>query len=601
MSGLLITVTSAGYRALVNKPNTGTNAVTVTHIGLSAASFTANEDMTALPGEFMRLTSFGGVAVAKDTLHLSIRDDGPSQYAYRAFGLYLSDGTLFAIYSQPDVILDKSAAASMLLTADVRFQKIDATTLVFGDTYWLNPPATETVQGVLEIADRAEAIAGTDHTRALTPAGGKAIMDARLGEGAPSTFIKSLLNTASALLLRGALGLGNAAVRNEGAGNNLDADKLDGEHGAFYRDFRNLNNLPPDFNPSTHKHLWADLSNVPDTAMRWPFWEEVQNRPKTMTPDPHVHSAADITSGVLGLDRIPALPMPRVTGLESVLAGKASTGGGDMTGQWRFMRNNPPPDGSAYNTGNIELRTHDASFPRIGFHRSGADAIALTYEGGATVSLWTNSGSRHLLWHGGNFDPNGKANINGDSVGSMRLIGGGAAYYVRDRDSGRDWAMYAHADRIAFFNGGGDIVSITANGAIIANGGFDDGSSVRLKCDLQPLPYGLADIERIVTRVGRYRDFYNGDGRLRLFVLAEQLRGVIPEAVNDDGIIIDGDSYGTVQYSQLIPPLIVGEQQLAENARRDRAQVAQVRADLDALADEFRSFVSEMRASREAA
>ena len=92
MSGLLITVTSAGHRALVNRTNTGTNAVTVTHIGLSAATFTATEDLTALPGEFLRLTSFGGVAVAKDTLHLSIRDDGPSQYAYRAFGLYLGDG-----------------------------------------------------------------------------------------------------------------------------------------------------------------------------------------------------------------------------------------------------------------------------------------------------------------------------------------------------------------------------------------------------------------------------------------------------------------------------------------------------------------------------
>lgn len=135
MSGLFITVTSAGYRALVNRTNTGTNSVTVTHIGLSAATFTSTEDLTALPGEFIRLTSFGGVAVAKDTLHLSIRDDGPGQYAYRAFGLYLGDGTLYAVYNQPDVILDKSAAASMLLTPDVRFQKIDATTLVFGDTY----------------------------------------------------------------------------------------------------------------------------------------------------------------------------------------------------------------------------------------------------------------------------------------------------------------------------------------------------------------------------------------------------------------------------------------------------------------------------------
>lgn len=590
MSGLFITVTDAGFRALVNPTNTGTRAVSLTHIGLSAARFDAVPGLTALPGEFKRLTTFGGAAVAKDTLHLSIRDDGPEAYSIRAFGLYLDDGTLFAVYSHPDVLMNKDAAISMLLTADVRFQRIDVSQLVFGDTVWLNPPATETVQGVVELADRAEAAAGTDRTRAVTPDGVKAAMDARLGDSAPSTFVRSILNAATALALRLALGLGNAAVRDEGAGKGLDADKLDGEHGAYYRDFRNLTNVPSDFTPKPHRTAWADLDGVPDTASRHPTYDEVTNKPDDFKPKQHGHAASEITSGVLAPERVPSLPMSRVTGLESTLAAKVSTSGGEIFGRLLLTRDNPPPDGSAYNSGHIELKTMDTSFPRLGFHRAGADAVAIVYEGGTSLALWSNAGNRFDMWHGGNFNPHAKANIGSPSAGTIHLTGGAAAYYLRDRDSNRDWAFYGHGDRLAIFNGSGDVVTVTPWGSVIANGGFDDGSSYRLKRDLKPLPYGLADVERIVTRIGRYRDFYNPDGRLRLFVLAEQLRGVIPEAVNDDGVVIDGERYGTVQYAQLLPPVIVSVQQLAANARADRAELASVRAGLDALAREFAAF-----------
>ncbi|MEI2454578.1 hypothetical protein [Lysobacter firmicutimachus] len=590
MSGLFITVTDAGFRALVNSSNTGTRAVSLTHIGLSAASFAAAPNLTTLPGEFKRLTTFGGAAVAKDTLHLSIRDDGPEAYSIRAFGLYLDDGTLFAVYSHPDVLMNKDAAVSLLLTADVRFQRIDVSQLVFGDTVWLNPPATETVQGVVELADRVEAVAGTDRTRAMTPDGVKAAMDARLGDAAPSPFVKSILNAASALLLRAALGLGNAAVRDEGAGKGLDADKLDGEHGAYYRNFDNLTNVPGEFTAKKHRHAWADLDGVPDTASRNPTFDEVTNKPDDFKPKPHPHSASDITSGVFAPERIPALPIARVSGLETALANKVGVTGGEIWGRLILTRDSPPPDGSAYNTGHLELKTTNTSFPRIGFHRSGADAIAIVYEGGTSLTLWSNTGNRYDLWHGGNFNPNGKANLGTPSPGSIHLTGGAAAYYLRDRDSNRDWALYAHGDRVALFNGGGDVVTITPWGSITANGGFDDGSSYRLKRDLKPLPYGLAEVERIVTRIGRYRDFYNRDDRLRLFVLAEQLRGVLPEAVNDDGLVIDGERYATVQYSQLMPPVIVSVQQLAANARDDRAELAKVRDSLDTLRSEFAAF-----------
>lgn len=42
---------------------------------------------------------------------------------------------------------------------------------------------------------------------------------------------------------------------------------------------------------------WSRLINLPDFATRWPAWGEVTGKPSVFTPDTHVHSTADITSG----------------------------------------------------------------------------------------------------------------------------------------------------------------------------------------------------------------------------------------------------------------------------------------------------------------
>src|SRR4051794_34424510 len=106
-----ITVTTAGHNALVNAQNTGTLPVLVSQIGVTATAFAPGVAMTALPGELKRLTTFAGQAVADDTVHVSIRDDSADAYSLRGFGLYLADGTLFAVYGQSGVILEKSPQA----------------------------------------------------------------------------------------------------------------------------------------------------------------------------------------------------------------------------------------------------------------------------------------------------------------------------------------------------------------------------------------------------------------------------------------------------------------------------------------------------------
>lgn len=237
---LSITVTNAGRIALINAANTGTAPVTIAQVGLSATGVIPASAATALPGEFKRVSTFSGDVVADNTIHLIVRDEGSEIYTVRSFALYLADGTLFAIYGQAGVILEKSAQALLLLAIDIQFEDIDATTLTFGNTNFLNPPATTTTQGVVELATDDESTTGTDAQRAVTPKGMKTAvsswLNTRFGNGAPSDFVKGLLTAANQAAMRLALGIKSAALKDEGDGNGLDADKLDGQQGAWYTD-----------------------------------------------------------------------------------------------------------------------------------------------------------------------------------------------------------------------------------------------------------------------------------------------------------------------------------------------------------------------------
>lgn len=322
MSGLRITVTDAGHAALVNADNTGTAPVLVAEIGVTDQAIDRPSTALTLPGELKRLATFAGVAVAADTVHVTIRDDSTDVYSLRGFGLYLADGTLFALYGQADPILEKSAQAMLLLAADVRFVQIDATNLAFGDTDWANPPATTGGQGVIELATDAEALAGVDAQRGLVPAALKHVLDTRFGAGAPSAFVKGLLNLATAALFRAALEIKSAALKDEGAGNGLDADKLDGQHGVYYRAWSSLTGKPSTFAPSAHGHAWGEISSVPAQASRWPSWGEVTGKPSTFTPSGHSHDAGNIVSGTLAVARVPDLPISKISELSNTLTRK---------------------------------------------------------------------------------------------------------------------------------------------------------------------------------------------------------------------------------------------------------------------------------------
>ena len=172
MAGLQITITDAGRAALPNGPNTGTSAVTISHVGVSSVHTPGSlKGLTALPGEVKRVTTFGGDIVADDVIHVTINDETTAVYSVRSFGLYLSTGVLFAVFSSPDIVVEKSAGAMVLLSADITFKTLDTAVIQFGGTGFINPTATTERVGVVELATWEEAAAGARADVVVTPFG----------------------------------------------------------------------------------------------------------------------------------------------------------------------------------------------------------------------------------------------------------------------------------------------------------------------------------------------------------------------------------------------------------------------------------------------
>ena len=209
---LQLIVTNAGRAALVNAENTGTAPVLIAQLGLTATAVTPQATATTLPGEFKRIAGLSGASIADDTIHMIARDNTSDTYTVRAFALYLADGTLFALYGQAAPLLEKAAASSAMFMADVRFVDLLAADLTFGDVTFLNPPATETVQGVAELATQAESDAGIDDQRIVTPKKARA----------------SFLTWATSMFAD------VWRASNDGAGSGMDADLLDGQQGSWY-------------------------------------------------------------------------------------------------------------------------------------------------------------------------------------------------------------------------------------------------------------------------------------------------------------------------------------------------------------------------------
>lgn len=173
-----LTLTRSGLEKFTAAQLGGDIDLTVTEVGLTDAAFVVAPTLEAVPDEHRRVATISGDAVGDNIVHLIVRDDSPADYSVRGFGFYLADGTLFAVYGQAGRIVQKSALTSLHFALDIAFPAGDAAAVTFGDTNFLDPPATTERRGVIEIATGAEATAGIDQLRAIVPATLKLVLDA---------------------------------------------------------------------------------------------------------------------------------------------------------------------------------------------------------------------------------------------------------------------------------------------------------------------------------------------------------------------------------------------------------------------------------------
>lgn len=182
-----IKITDAGRAEIINAEHNGTAPVTISQVGVGTGQYSPSASQTTLQAETKRLSTIAGQVVSNDTIHVTIKDESNDAYSVSEFGLYTASGTLFAVYSQTSgPFMQKAAQSSLLLSIDVILAALDAASLTFGDTSFSNPPASETVVGVVELATASETATGTDRTRAVHPAGLKPLLDAKAPLASPA-------------------------------------------------------------------------------------------------------------------------------------------------------------------------------------------------------------------------------------------------------------------------------------------------------------------------------------------------------------------------------------------------------------------------------
>lgn len=201
MTAIVLSLTNAGLAAV--QAASGTDPVVIAQLGLTATPFEAAPTLTALPGEFKRIGAVAGTAAAPNLTHMTAYDTSAEVWTATGLGLWLADGTLFAVYSAATTIINKAGAAFAMIGFDIAFSADLAASISFGTPVFTNPPATTEMRGLVELATVAEALAGSDVLRALTP------------QAARAAVLAWLLTA-------------------DGSGSGLDADLLDGQDGSWY-------------------------------------------------------------------------------------------------------------------------------------------------------------------------------------------------------------------------------------------------------------------------------------------------------------------------------------------------------------------------------
>lgn len=177
MAELPIVITDQGRAEHINADNTGTDKLKIVEVRLGSGQYElteANKTQAALQNEIKTINTISGDVVSPDTIHVTIMDESEDAYSVGEIGLYTETGTLYAVYAQTEAqgwIIEKAAPSTLLISTDILLDELNADIIEFGDLVFSNPPASETLAGVIRTASNAAIDEGNSTNRAVTPAG----------------------------------------------------------------------------------------------------------------------------------------------------------------------------------------------------------------------------------------------------------------------------------------------------------------------------------------------------------------------------------------------------------------------------------------------
>lgn len=112
-------ITDAGLQAVFAASNAGV-AAEITHVAVGTGRYAPDAARTTLQSEAQRVAVAGGQRTGPKTIAIGALVEGEVEYWVNEVGFFLADGTLFAVWSNPERSLAfKSASVPLSLTFDL--------------------------------------------------------------------------------------------------------------------------------------------------------------------------------------------------------------------------------------------------------------------------------------------------------------------------------------------------------------------------------------------------------------------------------------------------------------------------------------------------
>ena len=294
-------ITSAGISAANAAQNNGFD-IEITEIGLGSGHRIFDLDMTALVTESKRLAAHVQTSAQGNVAHISCIDESTDEYQIHELGLFLSDGTLFAYFSDSSPINVKTASSFLPIAFNLVI-KVDGLDFTISDSAsFIIPHAREISAGIIRIAPQSLAADGVDAITAITPKTLKFIIDTKIKRASISG--------------RGLIEIATSAEAIEG----IDNTRAITPSGVKQSILKNV----PDATTAIYGKVRLTAADDNDfdnqsyamtlkTFKALMVYENLTGSPEKFDPKDHNHTANDIISGVLNINRIPNLPASKIT------------------------------------------------------------------------------------------------------------------------------------------------------------------------------------------------------------------------------------------------------------------------------------------------